>query len=519
MRLDVRSIPYRAGESVTRLVWLVAIVAITGGNDTSLAPPALLLAGAVVLVVALAAGYQVLYFRRFTYDLTDQTFDIRSGIVSRRTREIPLRRIQNVDIAANPVQRALGIAEVRLETAGGSGTEATLRYVSRSEARRLQDDIGRLNRGESAVEDADAERYTDADGDDPLFAITMRELFLLGFVSVDLRILSFLSVGVPLFAPSLGDVVAPTRPLLVQLSPITLGVGGLLVLYTVAALVGGLVAVTNYYGFTLRRAHDELRYERGLLQRYSGTIPLDKVQSLSIKANVLARAIGHGSLAVVTAGYAPGEGGSQSAVPFAERDRVVSLAQSIESFDDPEYVRPPKRARTRYAIRYLAVALGVVALAYAVVRFTPLDGAWWGTLVLLPVVPVAAQATWSARGYAIQGDYVLARNGYVVQREVVVPYHRIQTVTTASTVFQRRRDLATLVVDTAGSGGYGGQDAQAVDIDTEDADRLREEVERRMHTAVAERRSQHHRERTESLRDTTGPVDDGPSADRTTDPA
>jgi len=487
MRLDARSVPYRAGESLTRLVWLVVIVAFT--SDASAAPPALLIVGGLLLVVTLAVGYQVLYYQRFAYDLTDQTFDIRSGIVSRRSREIPLRRVQNVDIAANPVQRALGIAEVRLETAGGSGTEATLRYVSREEARRLQDDIGRLNRGETtASEDTDREA-----GDEPLFAITMRELLLLGFVSVDLRILSFLSVGIPLFAPSMGDVLAPTRPLLVQLSPVTLGVTGLLVLYTVSALVGGVVAITNYYGFTLRRAHDELRYERGLLQRYSGTIPLDKVQSLSVKANVLARAIGHGSLAVVTAGYAPGEGGSQSAVPFAERDRVVTLAQSIESFEDPDYTRPPKRARTRYAVRYLVVALGVIALAYGLVRFTPLDGAWWGTFALLPVVPVAAHATWSARGYALQDDYVLARNGYVVQREVVVPYHRIQTVTTAETVFQRRRDLATLVVDTAGSGGFGGQDAQAVDIDAAEADRLRETVERRMHAAVAERRAEFHR--------------------------
>ena len=519
MRLDARSIPYRAVDSVTRLVWVVVIVAFT--SDSSGVPPALVLGGAVVLVVGLSVAYHVLYVRRFTYDLSDDTFDIRSGVVSRRTREIPLRRIQNVDISANPVQRALDIAEVRLETAGGSGTEATLRYVSKAEARRLQDDIGRLNRDEPVGEEAD-----DADGRSAqsLYAISTRELLLLGFVSVDLRIVSFLSVGLPVFAPSLHDVVEPARPLLVQLSPVTLGVGGLLVLYTVAALVGGAVAVSNYYRFRLSRAHDGLRYERGLLQRYNGTIPLDKVQSLSIKANVLARAIGYGSLAVVTAGYAPGEGGAQSAVPFAERDRVFSLARSIESFDDPSYARPPKRARTRYAVRYFAVALGVVTLAYGLVRWTPLDGAWWGTLVLLPVVPVAAHATWRARGYAVQDGDVLARNGYVVQREVVVPYHRIQTVTTSATVFQRRRDLATVVIDTAGSGGYGGQDARAVDIDADEAERLRAEVERRLHEAVADRREQLHRERTESLRDETtgqsGPSGRGDSTGgHTTDPA
>ncbi|MFD1515445.1 PH domain-containing protein [Halomarina rubra] len=514
MRLDVRSVPYRAGESVTRLVWLVGIVLLTSeGTDV---PPTLLLAGGVVAVVALSAGYHALYYRRFTYDLGDQTFDIRSGILSRRSREIPYRRIQNVDIAANPVQRALGIAEVRLETAGGSATEATLRFVARGEASRLQDELGRRTRN-GTHDPTDERESATRDDSEPLYAITMRELLLLGFVSVDLRVVSFLSVSIPLLAPSLGDVLGPTRPLLVQLSPITLGIGGVLVLYTVAALVGGAVAVSNYYGFRLTRAHEELRYERGLLQRFSGTIPLEKVQSLAIKANVLARIIGYGSLAVVTAGYAPGEGGSQSAVPFAEGDRVRTLAQSIEPFEDPEYVRPPKRARLRYGIRYGVVALGVVGLAYTLVAFTPLTGAWWGTLVLLPAVPVAAHATWSARGYAVQDDYVLARNGYLVQREVVVPYHRIQTVATTASVFQRRRRLATLVVDTAGSGGHGGQDARAVDIDADVADDLRETVERRMHAAVAERREQFHRERTESLREepSASGTRDEPSGPRT----
>jgi putative membrane protein len=471
----------------------------------------LLLVVGTLAVFALAAGYHVLYYRRFVYDLTEGTFDIRSGIVSRRSREIPYRRIQNVDIAANPVQRALGIATVSLETAGGSDTEATLRYVATAEARRLQDEIGRRNRDEPVDEAADAEGAHRTD--EPLYAITPRELLLLGVVSIDLRVLSFLTVGLPLLAPSLGDVLEPTRPLLIQASPVALGVGSLLVLYVASALVGGATAVANYYGFRLTRARNELRYERGLLQRFSGTIPLDKVQSLSVKANVLARAIDHASLAVVTAGYAPGEGGSESAVPFAERERVRSLAQSVEPYADPEYARPPKRARTRYAVRYLLVALAVVGLAYAVVRFTPLSGAWWGTLVLLPAVPFAAQATWSARGYDVQDDYVVARNGYLVQREVVVPYHRIQTVTTTASPFQRRRDLATLVVDTAGSGGFGSNDARAVDIDAEVADRLREEVEGRLHEAVAERRAEFHRERTESLRETADDDRAGPSGD------
>jgi len=71
------------------------------------------------------------------------------------------------------------------------------------------------------------------------------------------------------------------------------------------------VAFSNYYGFRLSRAGDELRYERGLFRRYSGSIPTEKVQALRIADNPAKRALGYASLSIETAGYAPGQGGEQ----------------------------------------------------------------------------------------------------------------------------------------------------------------------------------------------------------------
>ncbi len=500
-RLDPRSVPYRAAETVARLVWVVVIFSVTSsGVDPAFGVPIVVLG--VLAVLAVAAGYQFAYWQRFEYDLTPDTFDIRSGVLSRRTREIPYRRVQNVDISRNVVQRVLGVAEVRIETAGGSDTEAHLRYVSAGEATRLQDELARLKRGR---EEVDAEP---AEATESLYAITPRELLLLGAVSVDFRLVSFLSVATPVFWPTFADTLAPLAPAGAQLlSPVLLAPLGVLALYLVSVLVGAVVAATNYYGFRLDREGDELRYERGLVQRFNGTIPLSKVQTLTVRANVLARLIDHASLAVETAGYAPGDdNGSQSAVPFAERDRVFALARSVEPFGDPDFERPPKRARTRYAVRYGIVAVGVVLAAYLVVRFTPLSGAWWGTLVLLPAVPVAAHAKWSARGYALQDGHVLTRNGYLVQTVKVVPYYRVQTVIVSQSPFQRRRDLATLVVDTAGSRSLTGRDPRAVDIDATTADRLGDEVESRLYRALATERARRARQ--------SRPVEWSPSDER-----
>lgn len=476
MKLHPLSVPYRAMSALTRLAWILVFA--TFGSQQAFGFSIAVVVLSVGLVGALA--YQLAYVRRFDYQLTEDTLDIQSGVLSRRTREIPYGRVQNVDLSQNVVQRALGISEVRVETAGGDDTEAQLRFVSEAEARRLQGEIGRLKRGDAATEEADESAETGEE----LYAISPSELALLGVVKLDLRLLSFAVAFVPLFVPSVSEMF----PIYSLLSVAPLLLVGLVVVSLAVSSVRGLA---NYYGFRLWRSDGELRYERGLLQRYNGTIPIDKVQSVVLTESVVARRLGYASLEVETAGYAPGDqDGSQSAVPIAERDRVLALAREVEPFGDLAFERPPQRARQRYLVRYALVVAFLVAVAYALARFVPFDlpFPWFAVALLGLAVPPAAHLKWRNLGVALADDHVVTRAGFWTRSTKVVPYYRVQTLVQRETVFQRRRNLATLVVDTAGSTGLGGSDARAIDIDADRASELREELDDRLQDALVESR-------------------------------
>lgn len=483
MKLHALSVPYRAFAALRQLALILVFA--TFGSQQAFG----LTIGIVVLTVGLtgALAYQYAYVRRFDYELTDDTFDVRSGVLSRRTREIPYRRVQNVDISQNPLQRALGISEVRVETAGGGDTEAQLRYVSEREARRLQKEIGRLKRGDAVSEEGTATEEVA----DQLYAISPTELALLGVVQLDLRLLSFVAALIPLFIPSVSQMF-PIYSLFTVAPFLLLG------LVVVSLAVSSVVGVSNYYGFKLWRSNGELRYERGLFQRYNGTIPIDKVQTVAMTESVIARRLGYASLEVKTAGYAPGDQqGSQSAVPIAKRDRVLALAREIEPFGSLSFERPPKRARQRYIVRYTLVVAFLVAVAYGFARFAPfeLPFPWFAVAVLWLLVPPAAHLKWRNIGVALSDDHVVTRAGFWTRSTKVVPYYRVQTLVQRETIFQRRRNLATLVVDTAGSTGLGGSDARAIDIDTDRASELREELDDRLHDAlVASRQARRERQ-------------------------
>ncbi|PSP53423.1 hypothetical protein BRC74_04105 [Halobacteriales archaeon QH_7_68_42] len=490
-RLHILTVPYRIAQQGIGIVVFLFFVGVPGLTGALGPEGGLLGLVGIVAFASLFVGYFFAYYRRYEYELTADTFDIRSGVLSRREREIPLRRIQNVDISQSVTQRILGIASVSLETAGGGETEAQLQYVGEDEAERLQSEVSRLRQAtEASPDDADAEAV-EAPAE-TVFAISERELGVLALVSTDFRVVSLIFFAGSIFGPSAFDrfepvFFGPESVLGVLFGPIA-AIASIVVL----GIFAGAVSAARYYGFTLTRSEEELRYERGLLQKYSGTIPLSKVQTISMRENVLARRLGYAALHIETAGHVAsggeGGGGSQSAVPLAERGRVRKLARSIEDAPLDEFERPPKRARERYAVRYSLVVFLLTGLLYLGSTATDLLGYWYLPLAGLVLVPVAAHLKWKHRGYHLAENHVVTRNGFWSRTTKVVPYHRVQTTVSTETVFQRRRDLGTVIVDVAGSRSITDDDPKAVDVDGRTADRVRETVPDHLSAALRSRK-------------------------------
>ncbi|ELY53856.1 PH domain-containing protein [Natronococcus jeotgali] len=452
-------------------------------------------------------AYGAAYYYRFGYELAADTFDIRSGVLSRRSREIPLRRIQNVDISQGIVQRLLGVAVVRIETAGGGETEAELAFVADDEATRLQREIRRLTAEQHAeapdarspeTDASSAADRADSTGADPdprptlLFDLEGRELLLLSLSSVSLSGATLLplvfvvagdavvdllvSLAEPLGGPAdLDDASAPQYGLFAVVS----------ILYGALAayLLGAAYTFATYYDFRLGSTGDDLVYERGLLQRYSGSIPVDKIQTFSIAENPIQRAIEYAGLRIETAGHGPdGSAGSQSAVPLARRRRVEGFLERATGLETPSFTRPPTLARRRYVARYSLLAAAVVAAAFGVSRVWTIPY-WYASALAFAGAPIAAHLRWRNLGYAVADDHLLVRAGFWRRRTHAIPYYRVQTVSTRRSIFQRRLGLGSVVVDTASSRTFARGTPTIHDLEVTDARAIHEETRARLEAA------------------------------------
>ncbi len=440
------------------------------------------------------AGYiiwEVLFYSLYEFGFSDDRFEIHSGVFFRRKREIPVDRIQNIDVSRNILQRLLGLSELRIESAGGGETEAILRYVEYRLGEQVKSEINRR------IQDTDQSVETDETDDAtetrrPIFQLSGEEIFLLCLCSLHPRMAFSVFFILPAF-----------------FLPLFSGSGAMivvLILFLVFGFVslGGTWALQaaktfeRYYGYTLYWDGDKLEYTRGLLNRRSGQIPIDKIQKLNIRENAVMRFFGFASLNVETAGYSPGtaeERGSEAAIPLARKNRVVRIAAGLSGANPPALSRPPSRTKHFYAARYTTILLIFAGLFYTINFFiqgnTPakllLSYAWTVPASLVPSTPIMAIFRWRHLGYQLQKDHFVTREGFWVQSTVIVPYFRTQNFIAHQSVFQRFWNLSTFTLDTAGSSLFFASAARAVNVDGSVSEQMMSRTRTRFEESLAER--------------------------------
>jgi hypothetical protein len=105
-------------------------------------------------VVALLAGAILWRFvsrryRSWGYVEREDDLLVRRGVMFARLSVVPYGRMQFIDVTAGPLERAFGLATVRLHTAAAA-TDARIPGLGRDEAARLRDRLAELGEAQAA---------------------------------------------------------------------------------------------------------------------------------------------------------------------------------------------------------------------------------------------------------------------------------------------------------------------------------------------------------------------------------
>lgn len=81
------------------------------------------------LALLLIPAYFHLKQKMLRYTLTDSKFELDHGLISKTTRNVPLRIIQDVTVSATFMQRLLGFGNVEIENANENDAKIILRNI------------------------------------------------------------------------------------------------------------------------------------------------------------------------------------------------------------------------------------------------------------------------------------------------------------------------------------------------------------------------------------------------------
>jgi putative membrane protein len=424
-----------------------------GGDRNELWP----LIGVGVLTITSALQYLT-----YRWEVGRDGLTIRSGWLHRQRREIPYARIHNVVVEQSVLHRVFGVAELRLESAGGDKPEARMRVLKREDAMALERLI--RHRGAAPAADAPAEPAPDL-----LLAMPVSEVLRLGVISNrGLIVIAGAYAASTQFAPKLAANLfehlgkslfgwagehhfGPTQYALAALTLVALA-------FVLLRVLSITMAVLQYFGFRLTEEGQRLTVERGLLARIRSSASRRRLQAWTLHEGLLHRLLKRRSLHVDIAGGSTQQGQRQrvfrEVAPIATPQACDALIQHLLPGDAgwPSLDWRPLHPGTWLRLFWPSAIFPVVLAGVACWRV----GAW-GLLVLLwlPWAMFVAKRHALHSGYALNARLVAVRAGWWSRRWRFAEIDKVQALSLTRSPFDRRFGTATVWLDTAGASAGG----------------------------------------------------------------
>lgn len=367
------------------------------------------------VVAAVLIGYGVVSWLVTRWRVQDGVLRIETGLVRRQSLRFPLSQVQAIDTVRPGLARVFGLAELRLRMGGSTGSSGRLAYLSATEAERLRDQLLAVARG-LGDEMADG-------GETILVSIPTGRLVGSILLSRPSLLATVVVLGLVIVA-----VVAPRAAVVVLGSSGAAGFGLLTILWR---------RFNSGYRLTVAEAPDGLRVRSGLVETTAETIPKGRVQAVRMVEPLLWRPLGWCRVEVDVAGRQSQRGENsaeghqlRAVLPVGSQVEAALLLSRIVPDSPADREPPPARARLKSPLRFPNLA--------------------WGRTDTCAVTTTG----WPARVTSW------------------IPLGKVQSIRLEQGPIQRRLQLATIHLDTAGRSVR----AALTDRDAGEADRLLAEL-------------------------------------------
>ncbi len=415
----------------------------------------------IMLVTFVSLIYSILAYTRYYFFIQNNELCVRSGVFRKTKLNVPFDRIQSIDFKRNVVHQFLNVVAVQVDTAGSKGSELELDAIELSQAEALREIVMKYKREQAISEiapDAEMSESVSVTEEPPelILSLSAKDLIKIGISENHLRTAAII------FAFFLGladdvdqllgwDVYGELEHTTTAMSL----VGVLATLLAIPLFIGLSFTITlirtilRYYGLKFWREGQRFKVVSGLLTRNEKTISRRKIQMIRWVTSPLKQLFGIFQLNIYQAASVDQNQDKSLVIPGCYQEQIDhTLDAVVPSFREAVFTAHGMHPAIVYRMVFLfgfipAVLFGLMAwyndgfMQWLLVLVFPL-AVWMGILYQ------------KKRRLKIHPDYILSEAGIFGHSYKLVEIYKIQSVDISVSPLQRRRDLASLEVYTAG---------------------------------------------------------------------
>ncbi|EPR73609.1 hypothetical protein ADIWIN_1246 [Winogradskyella psychrotolerans RS-3] len=415
--------------------------------------PTMIYLGLIAMLVLILIIAILKYFN-FKFHLSKDDFHLATGIINKDNIIIPKSKIQNVYIKQNFLQQIINVVSVKIETAGDKKSEIEISALDKRTALLLKKKL--FNKTTSIS--GELEQVESIEEPEVFFKVTPKRLFLEGLSQNHFKsFLLIITFSYGLYS-ELKDFLKELDlekhvDGLVELDEATI----LNLIITNVIIVIGVVLISFLFSivktfiinFNLEVVEHQKTIEinKGLFNKVSLSLTPSRIQNLVITTNRVKQYFGLHSLSVKQAMVNVKQQKNFNIVALEKEqlNYLVNKLISNYSEDQGEIAKPRPYFMRITTLEMLVFGSVINGLSLAIFGIEML----WINAVFIPVAALYIYFAYKKAYYKISENFVTIGSGVIDTTTNILEIHKIQGVKLKQTIFQRPRDIASLVISTA----------------------------------------------------------------------
>ncbi|GAA0078468.1 PH domain-containing protein [Clostridium sp. CTA-5] len=412
-----------------------------------------------IIVFTLAIiSYSILHWRSNYFYIEDNIFIYVKGVFGKSTEQIPLNKITTVDMESDAIGRILGATTLKLNSGNATLDESefkmSVKSVDAIEIKKLilvQDN----KNDDTKIEINKLKEFKATTKDIIIYALTQNKFswMLILYVVVD----KFKDLFKEKIANNIDNYANMTKTFFLYKNKIVLIFNIILIIlsiYILATIISIIIELVRYNKFKIFKNKDSLNVQYGLINLKQYSIPIDKIQAIKFKQNIIQQFFNLYKIESVVIGDDKSNSLLFPIVNNKLKNNFITELLPEYSVESP-INKPPKRAISRFIIKrtIIILLLSIISISLFDIVFNKISFSisikYIVILILMISQVVLGYINYLNNGISVEENLVLLTRGTITKVTYIVKKDKIQSLEVQQSIFQKRKELCTYKIDIA----------------------------------------------------------------------